>query len=43
MKRARASTARAMVTATRMAVEEEGDGKGGKSDGNGDEEGAMVK
>jgi hypothetical protein len=31
--------ARAMVTATRMTVENEGDGKGGKSDGNGDKEG----
>ncbi len=38
-KRARERVARAMVMATRLAVEEEDDGKGGKSNGSGDKEG----
>jgi hypothetical protein len=33
------ATMRAMVTKTKEAGEEEGDGRGGKSDGNGEEDG----
>jgi hypothetical protein len=40
-KRGRASAARGLATATRVAGNEEGNGKSGKSDGVGKEEGAL--